>query len=842
MGKAVVKKKKNYFKSLTKRQKIILAGVSAGLISLVIIVIIFCLWPREEKRKQNISGEMKAGHNLSEASRRNEPGVGRQARKILGAKTLVPYPPPASDSQEKSEDPGESNETLTKTEKASKKTSEEAPKVTPDLIETKAPITPVKEIQKKQPTVSLKTCADYQSALSEALKKNNKKTDFETLYAKVQELCKGTFITQTLDEHVKQQFEARKAQIFASECPTNNDFSELMVLQSNLKALDNTYVPVKTLEQEFCDYFGNRFTVPFGKVEIQPDIVDGKDCALEAQKYFHAARTFGKNNHPSYAHEDLEKYVTAKVEEHLNPLNADVMKYIQILRYLNSSSPYAFPDCNDLAALQIKIAGGKTAAESINIFNGPLCMEIVRELADNQIELLIERCSDFLNTPPADQIERYAAESNKSLLELVKFVKGMDESAHAWMNSGFHVRKSPDFQTFAKKQLTLADRSKLTQAMDLANLYHHNLNSYLSSHGLTNDAEKHQLDGELACFLKEAFVSTDQNVLKTIMEFSSADTLESVDGFVTFFEDNTDLRNHMVNSLLHTRTLFNKHAGIYRLIQAQINERTIPKAVPGVNMNAPKDAKEWFKRMEENSISNLAPVLNIAKNKEEATAAKNDMLPDGEKESNDEINSVFRPVAVLWEMQGKAGDIQRQFNDHVQTLGIPADIRTALVNIESYVDQPEFYKFLKTNQKNLEYSVHGFDSEHAIQDVTKYITQGKEILNQSKLYKNVSLIISIFDKDADGCVLQADGTISCQNKYMENKLRELEKDATWDGHIYLNQFLSDARNLNSVDDVRNMARTFLAAEKADCDAIIKQHFDWFGHYLTRKFKFNLPIQ
>jgi hypothetical protein len=116
--KAVVKKTKNFFKSLTKRQKITLAGVGVGVLSLFIIVLIVCLWPKKEKAKQSVSTVKDSWENSSDASRRNESG---QAGKSLGAKTLVTNPPPGPDSQDKSEEPGESNETLTKTEKASKK-------------------------------------------------------------------------------------------------------------------------------------------------------------------------------------------------------------------------------------------------------------------------------------------------------------------------------------------------------------------------------------------------------------------------------------------------------------------------------------------------------------------------------------------------------------------------------------------------------------------------------------------------------------------------------------------------------------------------------------------------
>ena len=873
-AKGVVKRTKN---SLTKRQKITLAGVSAGVVSLALIVLIACLWPKVEKQKQSVSEVKDTGKNSSEASRRNEPGVSGQARKTLSAKPLVSTSRLVSDIHDETKEAAGNSETQGTNEKPQQQTSVERPKVTPNKNgENKAPITgksetqktiekthnvdpnettklthpnsetpqkkditPEKKSEKKHPQDTLKTCAECQSALAEALKKTSKKSELEAIYAKVQELCKGTFTTQTLVEHVKQHIDTRKAQIFASECPAKSDLSELMILQSNLRKLDSTYKPEETLEQEFCDHFGSRFTVPFGKLEANPEIVDGKDCALDAQKYFHAARTFGKNNHPSYSHEDLKEYVTAKVKELLTPLNADVMKYIKILRYLNPESPYAFPDCNDLAALQNKMAERKTAAESINITNGPLRVDFVKKLDEDQIEVLIDRCSKLLAVPLANARDdftpdRHALRSNKSLLELVKFVRGMDETAQAWMNSGFHIRKSTDFQTFANKQLTAADRSKLTKAMNLAYFYHFYLCPCLNCHGLSSDKEMHYMEEGLAKFLEEAFKSTDETVLHTVMDYTSVDKVESVDGFVTFFDVHKDLGQLM--SECFRCVAKDTTAAIYRLVVAQLQERTIPKAVPGVNMNAPKDAKELFKRVKEKG--KLNPVLNIAKNRNDIIAARNDLLPEGDKENNDEFDSIYRSVAILDYLEEKkynADDFQQMLNNYKRTLGIP-DIRTALDNIESYKDtQRDFYEFLKSNQCILTYSLHGFDSDYAIQDVIQGIKLSKELSKQTDLYRNVSKTVYIFGKESDGCVLQADGTISCENKFIENKLHELERDATKEEHVLFVQFLSEARKLHSVGNVRNLANRFLIAEQTDCRAKYQQlalRYGNSGHMLS----------
>ena len=86
--------------ALTKRRKIILYGVSAGIISLITIVLIACLWSKEEKRRLNDSREKDANGNSTEAC----------VEKCLVSKA-------ESDFRDESEGPCDNNhETLTKTE------------------------------------------------------------------------------------------------------------------------------------------------------------------------------------------------------------------------------------------------------------------------------------------------------------------------------------------------------------------------------------------------------------------------------------------------------------------------------------------------------------------------------------------------------------------------------------------------------------------------------------------------------------------------------------------------------------------------------------------------------
>ena len=648
------------------------------------------------------------------------------------------------------------------------------------------------------------------------------------------------FTSQDLVQYVKQQFEARKAAIFASERPTRNEYSELMVLQSNLKKLDNTYKPVKTLEQEFSDHFGNRFTIPFGKVEANPDIPDGRDCALEAQKYFHAARTFCENvesmKHPAYEHNDLETYVTVKIKQLLNPLNADVMKYIQILRYLNPSSLYAFPDCNDLAALQNKMAERRAAVDLINITNGPLSMETIKALGDDQIAALIERCSELSLTLPIGNLESFAAGSNKFLLELVKLAREMGDSAQAWMDAGFNIRKSTAFREFANKQLKEADRSKLAKAMNSAFLYHYYLENYLKGCGFSDDSDKHQLEDNLARFLQEAFKSTSETVLHTALEFISADKVSDAPGFVTFFEGLKPLKIKMQESLWESAITKNKQAAIYRLIAAQLNEISLPKVVPEVNMNTPTDVNEWFERVRGTPNSGLRDLLELAKNKEEAIEAKNDMLPENERDNRDQIKKIYRPVAVLRDMKNTyANTVERKMNGYMQTVGF-ANIQAALSSIETYkTTNTELYDFLMKNKKVLEYAAHNFDVEFASKDMQGYFQQSEELVKQRELHESVSSVVAHFGKDANGCVLQADGTIVCENTFLERKLRELKQDTTWEGHDLFHQFLNEAGRKATLAEVQGLARTFLDEAKAKIAAEVSKLNQWFGTY------FSVPI-
>ena len=834
-----MKKKWNPFRGLTKRQRRILFGSGAGILGILLIIIIIYLCSGGKKKqsdlvKRDALGDANEATSTNDSKARGSSGKGLGAARVNENNSL---------STSQSQDESGENPDNSENQKTAEKVHERLPVATPELVpqntETKTPIAPKKESPKKQPSTSLKTCADYQGALAEALKKTSKKTDLETLYAQVQELCKGAFTSQDLVQYVKQQFEARKAQIFASERPTNNDLSELMVLQSNLKKLDNAYKPVKTLEQEFSEHFGNRFTVPFGKVETKTDISDGRDCALEAQKYFHAARTFCENiesmKHPAYDHEDLEAFVTSKIKQLLNPLNADVMKYIQILRYLNPDSPYAFPDCNDFAALQDKMAERTTAVDSVSITNGPLSMKFIKTLGDDQIDALIERCLKLLETPPHDDLERNAATSNKFLLKLVKLAREMDDTAQAWMDSGFHIRKSTEFNNFALKQLKEADRSKLANAMNLACQYHCYLHYYLRYSGFSDDSCLHRVENNLAMFLQEAFKSTSEAVLRTAVDFTSADTVQSAPRFVSFFEDQQELEEEMQASLDDSKNLKDKHSAIYRLIIAQLEENKIPKIVPGVNMNAPTDVREWYERVKRTPNSGLKDVLELAKHKEKANKAKNDMLPESERDNRDQIKSIYRPVIMLRDMEKRyATSIKRKFDDYNRAFPI-LNIQDALALYKD--SNAELYDFLMVNQKVLEYAAHDFDVDYTSTDMQLYFERSDVLSKLGSLYEEVSLTVAHFSKENSGCVVQSDGAIVCENKFLENKLRELKQDSTWEGLALFHQFLNEAGQKATLAEVQALARTFLDEAKATVNAEQDKLCQWFGKYFDSSFHY-----
>lgn len=148
--KGVVKKSKNSLKSLTKRQKITLAGVGAGILLLGILVLIACLLPKEEKGRLNVLQVKDSVESSPESSRRNKPGLSGRAGKTLGARALVSKPPLPSDLHDETEVVAEYNEALGMTEEPQKKTSEETTKVNAQIKETKVvpPIAPVKESKK----------------------------------------------------------------------------------------------------------------------------------------------------------------------------------------------------------------------------------------------------------------------------------------------------------------------------------------------------------------------------------------------------------------------------------------------------------------------------------------------------------------------------------------------------------------------------------------------------------------------------------------------------------------------------------------------------------------------
>ena len=620
-------------------------------------------------------------------------------------------------------------------------------------------------------------------------------------------------------------------------------------MHNHLKQLVNTYKPVRTLEHEFCEHFGTKFTTPFSKVESDPDIPKGKECALEARKHFHAARTFcanyGPMKHPAYDHIVLENYLIAKIKELSNPVHNDIMKYIRILRHLRPNSPYAFTGCDDLAAVQSKLAlliqeppktVGKVEKTDMVVpfqdidIHAPISIETIKALDDAQLNSLIDR-KVMPKTLPNGKPDASAAISNTHLLSLAKLAREIGGMALLWMKSGFSIRQSIDFQNFASEQFNMKDQSNLAKAMSLVNLYHHFQSEYQRQCGFSDDADKHTLEHDLSSYLSEAFQHSNPTVRHKVLRFASVDSIDDVDDFVDFFAGLKDLP-YVSSFFWGSRIQQNhRHSAIYRLILARLDERKVPKVVPGVDMKPPKNAKEWYNHIVGHLSYKIQPILEVAKKQDEILAARNDFL---NRPKNEHFNEVFRVGSVLWSLKCV---IKKEIQPYLISLGIP-DIKAAWDNMESYKDSNStFYNLLKKNQKALELSLHGLDSDYAVEDVKRAIRRREELRKLDILYRDISAIISHFAKDNAACVLESDGSITCQDKYVQSKLRELEQDIAWEGHDLFKQFLDEARQKKSIDEIQDLARTFLATKMDSCSNEQNKLDEMYGAALNSVFGF-----
>ena len=169
-----MKKRWNPFKGLTKRQKRILLGSGAGILGILLIIIIIYLCSGGKKEQSDLVRRDALGDTIVDTSTRDSKAHGSSG-KGLGAKVHLNNTPSESHSQDEIEENLDNNETLKTTEKEHHKLPAETPELVPQNTETKTPIAPKKESQKKQPATSLKTCAEYQGALAEALKKRAKR-------------------------------------------------------------------------------------------------------------------------------------------------------------------------------------------------------------------------------------------------------------------------------------------------------------------------------------------------------------------------------------------------------------------------------------------------------------------------------------------------------------------------------------------------------------------------------------------------------------------------------------------------------------------------------------------
>ena len=185
---------------MTKRQKRILYGSGAGILGILLTIIIIYICSGGNKKQSDLVRSNALLDRVGCASDSRAVGA---AGRSLQAMNYAPNTSSGSISQEETELNKENESQTAKVIKNS--TFTETTKKQQDAEPAALVVKP------------LQTCEDYQGALAEALKTPNDMADLDALYVKVQELCEGPH--KDLAQFVRQQFEARKAEIFASEKP-----------------------------------------------------------------------------------------------------------------------------------------------------------------------------------------------------------------------------------------------------------------------------------------------------------------------------------------------------------------------------------------------------------------------------------------------------------------------------------------------------------------------------------------------------------------------------------------------------------------------------------------------
>ena len=170
---------------------------------------------------------------------------------------------------------------------------------------------------------------------------------------------------------------------------------------------------------------------------------------------------------------------------------------------------------------------------------------------------------------------------NQNLLNLADLARQIGGSALDWMNSGFHVLQSPEFQSFVRSQIKIIQpsRSVLHAILFLCN-YKHNFYNYLKSCGVFDEADKCQVEKSLLEFLnavlKQQLEERELQLglvdLDIVLRLTSIQSNDDVDEYFQFFKRNKHLISPFRVSFALSFKNKNKHAAVYNLIYEKLNE------------------------------------------------------------------------------------------------------------------------------------------------------------------------------------------------------------------------------------------------------------------------------
>lgn len=240
-------------------------------------------------------------------------------------------------------------------------------------------------------------------------------------------------------------------------------------MEKNVHSIDDTFKPEKTLEVEFCDTFGPRFTEPFNAVETDPAVQDAVNILQKASRAFPIARMFCQNlaamKHPTYDFGSLESFLVERIKQLWNSSAFDeAFKYIKLLRLLNASSMWAFFGCSDMSAIKAKIPEVQEADAKLisKVSEFLLSKEPLSPitLGDLSPELLLKIVEEYSrkrdNMTP---LEGLTVRFNRPLASLVFLCKMSGKPLAAkWMENRFGVRGSKEFKPFFLEEHAFPDK------------------------------------------------------------------------------------------------------------------------------------------------------------------------------------------------------------------------------------------------------------------------------------------------------------------------------------------------------------------------------------------------